>query len=188
LTDLWEISVSSNIDFDLVFRSDVFQERFLYDDEELEGFEQIESGARSFLESRDWCPPIREVYVGAYFPPIVAVFLYRVDKISPARSGEPDDQSEGMEWVWIVMGDLPPACMITENLSCGLHALTAYVAAATDWIEKVEAGQKGNEVLYINLPHDAGKIELLRPRVKLLKKIFTESDTPPLFPGMFLDE
>jgi hypothetical protein len=49
-------------------------------------------------------------------------------------------------------------------------------------------GSRGRDKRIASLPHDAGKVELLRPRVKLLKKIFTESDTPPLFPGMFLDE
>jgi hypothetical protein len=65
---------------------------------------EMAENAETFLKSFSWCLAIRESFFGAGVGKIIAVFLFR---ISPAR---PDID----EWLWVIVGDLPPAYLVTE--------------------------------------------------------------------------
>lgn len=71
--------------------------------EETEDRECVEdycARATSYLEAYDWCLGIRETFVGMFYSKILAIFLF---KIQPGK--------DVGEWVWVIVGDLPPAIL-----------------------------------------------------------------------------
>lgn len=170
-----------DIDFDLVFREDEFRHRFLSGEDENSAFYAMELSAKTVLSLNSWCPPTVETYVAAYCPPIVAVFLYKFDKQHPLTF---EDKDGFPEWIWVVVGDLPPICSLYEPLKDGLDALRYWVAAYQTWLERFDAGLSLEELTFLDVPEDAEHAEMLRGRVEFLLKHFLYNERPPLFPGL----
>ncbi|TQV80787.1 hypothetical protein [Denitrobaculum tricleocarpae] len=169
-----------DIDFDLVFREDDFRQRFLRGEEEKSGFADIEAKAKAVLSDEPWCPPTTETYVAAYCPPIVAVFLYRIDTQHPVAL---EDEDGFLEWAWVLVGDLPPLYILYMPIADGLDALRCYVGVYQTWLKRFDAGLPLEEIADLKVPHDEEHAEMLRVRAKLLTEFFLENERPPLFPG-----
>ena len=58
----------------------------------------MEAQARSFLSSFDWCGEIREFYFGGGVGDVIAIFFARLSPTPPDID----------EFLWIVVGDIPP--------------------------------------------------------------------------------
>lgn len=174
--------MAHKVDFELVFSIDEFRREFLDSEEERKEFEPIERRARDFLTSHTWCPPIQATFVGAYFPPIVSVFAYKVEKSHPIGT----DSTDVLEWIWVVVGDLPSAYLVNEEITDGLVALAGYTAVAADWVKAVEAGGSADGPVCFDAPAEKKYAELMRPRIEFLKQTFLYAEVPPLFPDMEL--
>ncbi len=87
--------------------------------------------ATAYLREFKWCRRVVEIWPGIMVPPVLGVALARID---PAEGAD--------EWLWVVVGDLPPAYLdyterYTPNAAC---ALDSYVGIMTEWIEGVIGG------------------------------------------------
>lgn len=173
-------AVVTEIDFDLVFELDEFRARFLHDANEANAFAAVEKNAREYLAEYGWFEAPLQTYVASYYPPIVTVFLYHVVEQEPYLSSEDDD----VEWVWVVVGDLPSVFLVEERISDGLGALYGYTVLIDDWVETVEAGDSVEEYFFIDLPADRDNAGMLRIKSEFLKKNFILAEKPPLFPGI----
>lgn len=117
--------------------------------------------ATAYLRGFEWCRGIREFYFGAGVGGIVAVFLFRIE---PAPGVD--------QWLWVVVGDLPSAYLVTDRAPDPTAALRRYCELMGDWVASVRAG-KGLEAVYpvaapATLEHAAmleGRLELLRSTV-----------------------
>ena len=170
-----------DIDFDLVFREDDFRRRFLQGDEEQSQFTEMEESAKSVLSAEPWCPPTIETYVAAYCPPILGVFLYKIDTQHPIAL---EDEDDFPEWAWVVVGDLPPLYILYVPIGDGLGALRVYIEIYQTWLERFDSGLPFEELDDLKVPKDAKHADMLRVRLELLTKNFTEALRPPLFPGL----
>jgi hypothetical protein len=86
--------------------------------------------AEAYISSFNWCPPIADRLIGCGIGGIVAVFLFRfVRKIK-----DTDDQ------LWVVVGDLPSAYMVTDDLGDGAEALLTYCDLMEGWAHAVLDG------------------------------------------------
>jgi hypothetical protein len=119
---------------------------------------QMHAEARSFLEYFNWCAEILEEYVGFVYPGIVAVFLFR---IRPAREGVD-------EWVWVIVGDLPPAYITCEESPNPATALDAYLGAMQEWVDAASRGVPTNELIPVNIAPSRENAERLRVRLNFL--------------------
>src|SRR5688572_22387773 len=61
--------------------------------------------AVEFISYFSWLEGIKRAYAGLIHPGIVGVFLVNIDKLR-------DDVDD---WLWIIVGDLPPAYLTCEN-------------------------------------------------------------------------
>ncbi len=87
---------------------------------------------RAYLLSFDWCRDVVECYVGDIaVGSIVAVLLFRIDA---AR----DDVDE---WLWVVVGDIPPAYLVVDDAPNPASALEGYVYEMERWVAAVRAGE-----------------------------------------------
>lgn len=114
--------------------------------------------AREFLLYYDWCKEILEQYVGLFVEGIVGVFLFR---ISPSRPDVDD-------WVWVIVGDLPPAYLTCESCPNPATALDGYLGAMYEWVEAASNGKSVADLIPVNVPASPSNAELLRKRLDFL--------------------
>src|SRR5215472_4662780 len=69
--------------------------------------------AKSFIEGFDWCRGIRDAYFGCGIGGVVAVFYIRTI---------PRDKTID-ECLWVIVGDIPPAYLVTDNSRTPSEAL-----------------------------------------------------------------
>jgi hypothetical protein len=93
------------------------------DESETVRLRSMEAQARSFLSSFDWCGEIREFYFGSGVGDVIAIFFAR---ISPSR---PDID----EFLWVVVGDIPPAYLVTDDSPMPKEALQSYIEEMRKW-------------------------------------------------------
>jgi len=99
------------------------------------------SDARRFLESFEWCKAVSEQYFGMGVGGVVAVFLCR---ITPATA-------EVDEWLWVVVGDVPFAFLVTEEAPTPLLALNAYVREMERWVQAAKTGGPVDDLIPVNV-------------------------------------
>jgi hypothetical protein len=73
--------------------------------------------AQAYLESYEWCKAIEEAYFGDGIPDVVAVFLFRIEPI----------RANIDKWLWVIVGDLPPAYLLTRVSKTPSQALQGYI-------------------------------------------------------------
>jgi hypothetical protein len=119
---------------------------------------KLHEEARDFLMYFQWCAEILEDYVGFIYPGIVGVFLF---KILPARE-------DVDAWVWIIVGDLPPAYITCEQSPNPAAALDSYIGAMLEWVNAVDHGESVDGLIPVNVPATREHAERLRVRLKFL--------------------
>jgi len=108
--------------------------------------------ARRYLLNQKWCFGIRSMYFGAGLGSIAAVFLAELD--------QPADGVD--EWLWVVVGDVPPAYMIVDVCSTPIAALEAYVELIKPWVDLAREGKQSVEVFPVSMlatPENAEKLQ-----------------------------
>jgi hypothetical protein len=85
--------------------------------------------AIKYLESFSWVRAIKESYYGTGVGGIVAAFLFRI---------EPDPPAD--QWLWVVVGDLPPCYMVTDRAPTGVDALRVYCELMEEWVRLAQSG------------------------------------------------
>jgi hypothetical protein len=117
--------------------------------------------ACEYLLSFDWCVSIVDSYFGDGVGGIAAAFLFR---ILPARTGID-------EWLWVVVGDFPPAYFVTEDIKSPHDALTAYILHRSTWVEAVLGGRiLQGDVMPVSADRTREVAEALSKRLKILSE------------------
>lgn len=116
--------------------------------------------ARVFLNQFDWCKEIREFYFGLGIGGILAVFLARI-----LPSNEHVD-----EWLWVVVGDLPQAYMVTDAASKPVAALRGYIEEMREWVAAVRAGESVDNVIPVNAPATLQNADALCSRLDHIER------------------
>ncbi|MFO0444160.1 MAG: hypothetical protein ACK50F_07775, partial [Betaproteobacteria bacterium] len=106
----------------------------------------------------DWCKEILEEYVGLLAAGIVGIFLFR---ISPSR---PDVD----EWLWVIVGDLPPTYLTCDRCPNPATALDGYIGAMSEWVEAASKGESVAELIPVNVPATPDNAAMLRSRLDFL--------------------
>lgn len=119
---------------------------------------RLHRDARGYLEQFSWCASIKEEYVGMIYAGIVAIFLF---KIEPARVGVD-------EWIWVVVGDLPPAYITCEEGPNPASALDAYIGAMDEWVNAAKNGISTNGLIPANVAPTPENAEALQKRLVFL--------------------
>src|SRR5574344_1622754 len=73
--------------------------------------------AQHFLEEKKWCSKIEKGYLGIGVDGILGVFKFYI------LPTEKDIDSE----LWVVVGDIPPAYLVTDRAPDAVSALMVYV-------------------------------------------------------------
>jgi len=115
--------------------------------------------AREFLASFEWCGGIKEEFFGLGVGGIVGVFLFR---IRPKANAD--------EWIWVVVGDLPPAYLAAVEFPNPACALEGYIGAMREWVDAVKRGKNVDELIPVNAAPTTANAKELASRLKFLKE------------------
>lgn len=116
--------------------------------------------AREFLSYYDWCSEILESYCGMLYLGIVAVFLFRIVPI----------RKDIDEWVWVVVGDLPPAYLTVDECPNPATALDGYIGAMQEWVAAAQKGASVAGLIPVNVPATKESGDMLKIRLDFLDK------------------
>ena len=114
--------------------------------------------AREFLEFYDWCLEIKQSYAGIIYPGIIAVFLFKIEPSKP----------EVDEWVWVIVGDIPPAYLTVDQCPNPATAIDGYIGAMMEWVAAAQAGKSVANLIPVNVHATAENAELLKARLDFL--------------------
>ena len=126
--------------------------------DEVDNVLELHREAKGFLILFDWCLEIMEEYAGIIYPGIVGVFLFRIRPLS----------EEIDEWIWIIVGDLPPAYITCEECPNPATAIDAYIGAMSQWVEAAEKGKSVADLIPVNVPATKDSANMLKSRLKFL--------------------
>ena len=116
--------------------------------------------ASRYLKSFSWCGQIVETYFGLGVGGIVAVFLFGV---SPS---EPDVD----EWLWVVVGDVPPAYLVTDEAPNPACALKVYIGLMSEWVKAVHEGRPTDKLVPVNVDPTEEWANALEGRLDFLER------------------
>ena len=125
---------------------------------DLKEFMQLHEEARGYLSSFKWCVDILDEYAGILYAGIVGVFLFR---IVPARE-------DVDEWIWVVVGDLPPAYLTCDQCPNPASALDGYIGAMSEWVSAVENGESVAALIPVNVKSTLENADKIKTRLNFL--------------------
>jgi hypothetical protein len=146
-----ESPVSGVIPIDQILGDDAEDTRLLRD---------MAFKAQNYISRFSWCLSVREAYFGDGYGGIVAVFFIHIE---PSR---PDVD----EWLWVVVGDLPSAYLVTDNCKTPSQTLERYIDVMSEWVELAKKGLSSEDVIPVNVPATPESAEMLERRLKVLSE------------------
>ncbi|RVD55724.1 hypothetical protein EN794_051220 [Mesorhizobium sp. M00.F.Ca.ET.151.01.1.1] len=114
--------------------------------------------ARQYLRSYNWGKNIKAEYLGYGAEGIVYIFLF---EILPGRPDVP-------QWIWVIVGDVPPAYMPGDDVQTPYEVLDGYIGAMEDWVEAARQGKSVAKLIPVNVDANPANAEMLASRLAFL--------------------
>jgi hypothetical protein len=118
--------------------------------------------AGKYLLSFAWCSGVQKGLFGWGVGGVAAVFLFEIEPADPGVD----------RLLWVVVGDLPPAYLVTDKLPAPLDALRTYVELMEDWITSVRQDKSTKDCIPVNAKPTKENADALEIRLKLLEREF----------------
>ena len=116
--------------------------------------------AETYLLSHNWCRSIIEAYYGMGIGGVYARFLYRIIPITPHVD----------EWLWVLIGDIPPAYLVLDDCSNPALALEGYIQEMRLWVEAVRSNSPVADLIPVNVAPTVESANILSRRLDFLEK------------------
>jgi len=124
------------------------------------GLARLASEALGYLTSHRWCARIEHGWLDRAWEGILGVFYF---ELVPTEGTEADRD------VWVIVGDIPPAYIDSQECRNGAQALRAYAAAMRDWVDHVRLGLPIDDLIPVNVPAEIEFAELLSARITFIE-------------------
>lgn len=72
--------------------------------------------------------------------------------------------------IWAIVGDLPPAYLVTDNAPNAVRAVEVYVDLMQEWIDAVKGGRAVEDLIPVNAPPSEEAARILQSRLDFLMK------------------
>jgi hypothetical protein len=110
------------------------------DEEETAQLKKLHLDARKYLQGFTWCNAITSEYFGAGVADIVGIFLFEISNAS----------SEIDSLLWIIVGDIPPAYLVLDQIKTPVAALKRYIELRREWTEAIKHGRSLKGLMPVN--------------------------------------
>jgi hypothetical protein len=129
------------------------------DDQDTRLLRDMAQEAVRYVRSFDWCVQLHEQYFGDGIGGVVALFLFRITI----------RDFEVPEWVWIIVGDLPPAYLGFHGFPSPRAALLLYIEGVEEWLAASPEERASGDLIPIEVPPRPELIEMLSGRAARLR-------------------
>lgn len=119
---------------------------------------QLVKAAETYVSSFEWCGGIQEEYAGITVAGVIGVFLMQIAPTQP----------EVDEWLWVIVGDVPPAYITLDDCPNAATALDGYIGAMQEWVDAAKEGRSVDELIPVNAPATPAYAEMLGSRLQFL--------------------
>jgi hypothetical protein len=126
----------------------------------------LAKAAENFLASQSWCGRVQQVTAVFAIVGIVGVFRCSLLPRSP----------DADVMVWVIVGDLPPACIVHEPGDLWQDALTGYVSEMERWIEAVRAGTSLDNIIPVNVLPSRESADMLASHLDFIRSRLLDVD------------
>ena len=116
--------------------------------------------ARRYLLAHRWCPPVNRLFLAHGIGGVAAVFY--VEFARPIDGGDKE--------LWVIVGDLPSAYLVTDEINTPYAALQSYCALMDDWIRAVRDSKPLDEVFPVEVTPTLESAEKLASRIRFLRE------------------
>jgi hypothetical protein len=123
--------------------------------------------AHDFLASHSWCAEITNQHLAWGVAGVIAVFFFQIS------SGAVNVDQE----LWVVVGDIPPAYIVTPKDEGWQAALRAYVTEMNLWVHAAQASKSVDDLIPVNVPPTREYASMLSSRLAFITREFLLS--PP---------
>lgn len=114
--------------------------------------------ARQFIGFYNWVEAIKAEYLGVAFEGIVYVFLFAIERT----------RMDVDPWVWVIVGDIPPAYITCDHAKTPFEALNGYVGAMEEWVAAALQGASVAELIPVNVPPTHDNAQNLSRRLQFI--------------------
>ncbi len=142
-------------------------------DREESGSDLLLSAVTEFLDGFAWANRSGHIWVGECIPGVMGIFLVELDPPGP----------EIDTYIWVIVGDLPPAYISSFYARSPRAALDVYIGEMGLWVEAVENGEDTGDLIPVNAAPTRENAEALRSRLAVL-----EREILPELPGSRLEQ
>ena len=122
--------------------------------------------AKRFIESFEWCSGVNQQFFGLGVGGILAAFLFNIRPAAP----------EVDSWLWVIVGDIPPAYIVTDDAYTPALAVEAYIREMREWAAAAKAGSPVDGLIPVNVPATAEWGHELEGRLGFIEKKLLRSD------------
>lgn len=119
--------------------------------------------AQQYLKSFSWCNEIEKGWLAKGWGYILCIFYF---KIKPTPGSGADD------FIWIIVGDIPPAYIDIQSVDSALEALKAYVNIMEEWINNIKEGKSVDNCFPINVEPSMKHADMLQKRIEIINSDF----------------
>ena len=112
------------------------------EEEETRLLRELSEEARTYLSSFPWCKAITDLYFGDGIGGIIGIFFAHIEPTQPDID----------EWLWVIVGDLPPAYLVTDLCCTPKQAAEGYIEEMRKWVAAAKAGRTSEEIIPVNVP------------------------------------
>ena len=112
------------------------------DDEDTKLLRGMAEEARRYLSSFEWCRSIRQFYFGDGIGGVIGIFFAHIE---PARA-------DVDEWLWVIVGDIPPAYLVTDDCCTPKQAAEGYIREMRRWVASAKLGRTSSDIIPVNVP------------------------------------
>lgn len=130
------------------------------DEEETSLLKAMLAEARGYIRSYRWCPQISEEYLGFGIGKVLGLFLFRF--------AEPIGEAD--EYLWVVVGDLPPAFFVIDDAPTARSAAEVYCRMMQDWINAVLSKAPFDDVVPIKADATDEMAQMLDTRLRFIRE------------------
>lgn len=116
--------------------------------------------AKRFIGSKAWCLGLKRLDIGLGYEGIVGVFLAEIQP----ESAKVDEK------LWIVVGDLPPAYLVTDDAANPASALEGYIENMREWVAAVLNGRELDNLIPVNAAPTQSNAKDLDYRLDFLER------------------
>lgn len=128
---------------------------------------ELAQEAEDFLASQPWCKKVTDVRLAWATAGVLGVF--QIDLV-PASPGVDST-------LWVVVGDIPPAYLVTNEAPSWRDALRGYVAEMSRWVHAVRHGLPLDDVIPVEAEPTSEHAEMLASRLAFIETEIIESNS-----------